>query len=276
MYTHYGKALYQFGRHPRFRLRSPPGRDYFRAVKMRDLERLTGVHRETIRVYFRHGLLPEPSRPAPNVADYDDSHAQAILAVRKLQRDDGLTLPQIKEALSGKSGEGRVDAAAFRNLEALVAARVGFDGEVLIETLTQAWPHAEDDAKVFEGLGIVEILETPKGPALSIMDSRILTIWQLMRAEGYTEENGFPPSVVDFYAGPANEIARAESQRFLDATAGRMSDAEAAALFHAGIRHMIDFFGLLRLKRLMTYIHLDDAAVSQGDGTRRDANGPPR
>src|SRR3546814_7150816 len=97
---------------------------------MRDLERRTGVHRETIRVYFRHGLLPEPARPAANVVDYDDSHVQAILAVRKLQRDDGLTLPQIKFALRGQTGDGRVAAATFRNLQTIVAARVGFDAEV--------------------------------------------------------------------------------------------------------------------------------------------------
>lgn len=244
-------------------------------MKMRDLEKRTGVHRETIRVYFRHRLLPEPDRPATNVADYGEEHVQAILAVRKLQRDDGLTLPQIQEALSGQNSDGRVDAAAFQNLEALVAARVGFEGEVLIETLTSAWPNALADAKVFEKLGIVTVLKTAKGPALSIMDSRIVTIWQLMRAEGYTEENGFPPEVVDFYAGPADLVAREESQRFVDATEGRMSDPDAARLFHAGIRHMIDFFGLLRLKRLMHYIHFDDASGHAVAATR-DAKGPPR
>lgn len=244
-------------------------------MKMRDLEKRTGVHRETIRVYFRQGLLPEPSRPATNVADYGEAHVQAILAVRKLQRDDGLTLPQIKEALRGQNGDGRVDAAAFQNLEALVAARVGFEGEVLVETLSATWPNAEKDARVFQDLGIVEIIDTGKGPALSIMDSRMVTIWQLMRAEGYTEENGFPPTIVDFYAAPADLVAREETQRFVEATEGRMSDADAAVLFHAGIRHMIDFFGLLRIKRLMRYIHFD-AASGHVDAARRDANGPPR
>jgi hypothetical protein len=56
-------------------------------------------------------------------------------------------------------------------------------------------------------------------------------------------------------------VAREESRRFVAATEGRMSDADAAVQFHAGIRHMIDFFGLLRLKRLMSYIHFD---VSSG------------
>ena len=240
---------------------------------MRDLEQRTGVHRETIRVYFRHGLLPEPSRPAANVADYDESHVQAILAVRKLQREDGLTLPQIKEALKGQHSDVRVDAASFQNLEALVSARVGLSGEVLIDTLAQVWPNAATDAEVFKDLGIVEIIETKDGPALSIVDSRLVTIWQLMRAEGYNEENGFPPTIIDFYTGPADEVARAEARRFLEVTKGRMSDADAARLFHTGIRHMVDFFGLLRLKRLMSYIHFESGA-DRVDSTLRDAKKP--
>src|SRR3546814_861917 len=135
--------------------------------------------------------------------------------------------------------------------------------------------HAESDARVFADMGLIDLLQRPGGPALSIMDSRIVTIWQQMRAEGYTEENGFPPTVVDFYAEPADKIAREESQRFVDATEGRMNDADAAVLFHAGIRHMIDFFGLMRLKRLMRYIHFDDRA-GQVDAARLAAKGPPK
>lgn len=259
----------------RLALQQPPGSAYSRGVKMRDLERRTGVHRETIRVYFRHGLLPEPARPAANVADYDDSHVQAIITVRKLQRDDGLTLPQIKEALHGQTGEGRVDAAAFRNLEALVASRVGYDGEVLLSELEKKWPHAASDAKIFADMGIIALIRRRGGLALSITDSRLVTIWQQMRREGFTEDNGFPPTIIDFYTEPADRIARAESQRFVDATAGRMSDADAAALFHAGIRHMIDFFGLLRIKALMRYIQFDNV-TGQVDAARLAAKGPPK
>ena len=245
-------------------------------MKMRDLERKTGVNRETIRVYFRNGLLPDPVRPKPNVADYDESHVQAILAVRTLQRDDGLTLPQIKVALSGQSGERRVDAGALRNIEALVATRVGIDDrQVLISTLTEVWPCAGNDAVKFQEMGLVEIIATRKGPALTITDSRILTIWQQMRAEGYTEDNGFPPTVVDFYKGPAEMIAQQETQRFMDAVGGRMSDADAAAMFHAGIRHMIDFFALLRIKTLMRLIHFD-APPAQATPRTRKVKGPPK
>src|SRR3546814_18680062 len=104
-------------------------------------------------------------------------------------------------------------------------------------------PHAESDRCVFAAGGLLDLLHRPGGHAGNIMDSRIVTLLQQMRAEGYTEENLFPPTVVDFYAEPADKIAREESQRFDDATEGRMNDADAAVLFHAGIRHMIDFFG---------------------------------
>src|SRR3546814_12237702 len=112
------------------------------------------------------------------------------------------------------------------------------DGAVLLETVTAAWPYAEHDAKVFQGLGIVEILDTPKGPALSIMDSRIVTIWQLMRAEGYPEENGFQSTVAASYATPAAMSSRAESHRFIDAPEERMEYAAAARPSTDGITPM--------------------------------------
>ena len=48
-------------------------RNRTKRLKMRDLERATGVGREAIRYYIREGLLPEPERTARNVAWYDES-----------------------------------------------------------------------------------------------------------------------------------------------------------------------------------------------------------
>ena len=47
-------------------------------MKMQDLERATGVGRETIRFYIREGLLPQPERPNRNVAWYDESFVERI------------------------------------------------------------------------------------------------------------------------------------------------------------------------------------------------------
>lgn len=245
-------------------------------MKMRDLETRTGVNRETIRVYLRHGLVPEPLRPKPNVADYNDNHVTAIIAVRDLQRNSGLTLNQIKAVLNGESGDRRVEAAAFPNLEALVATRVGVDDrQVLLSSLLSAWPHAEEDARAFETDGLVTIIQTANGPALSVTDSRLVTIWGEMRGAGYTEANGFPPSIVEFYREPAETIARQESGRFLRAVEGRMNEQDAAALFQVGIRLMLDFFGLLRMKALLRFIH-DNAPPDQENPRSAKVKGPPK
>jgi DNA-binding transcriptional MerR regulator len=245
-------------------------------MKMRDLEHKTGVNRETIRVYFRHNLLPAPTRPKPNVADYDESHVRAIIAVRDLQKNNGLTLRQIKAVLAGVGSDRHVDASAFQNLEALVATRVGLDDhQMLIESLLEVWPHAKEDSETFEKLGLIEIIRTKNGPALSMTDSRLVTIWGEMRSEGYTAENGFPADIVEFYRQPAEQIAKQESARFLRAVQGKMDEHQAAALFQVGIRLMIDFFGLLRIKALMRHLHAG-ALADQLPVSAKKVKGPPK
>lgn len=240
-------------------------------MKMRQLETRTGLNRETIRVYLRNGLVPEPKRPKHNVADYDESHVTAINAVRDLQRDSGLTLNQIKDVLSGQQSTRHIEAGAFQNLEALVATRVGLDDrQVSIASLLKVWPHAEADARTFEKMGLLDIIETKNGPALSVTDSRIVTIWGEMRAAGYTESIGMTPDLLTFYKGPAEAVAKRESALFLEMTEGHIDEQAAAAMFQVGMRLMIDFFNLLRTKALLRFIHRD-----QVEPRSSTVNGPP-
>jgi DNA-binding transcriptional MerR regulator len=244
-------------------------------MKMRELEIRTGLNRETIRVYLRNGLVPEPGRPKHNVADYDESHVTAIIAVRDLQRDSRLTLNQIKDVLSGQQNGRRIEAGAFQNLEALVATRVGVDDrQVTIASLRKVWPHADEDAWAFDAMGLVEIIETRKGPALSVTDSRLVTIWGEMRASGYDDSLGFSPDILSFYKEPAESIARQETSLFIERVEGKMDDQAAAALFQVGMRLMIDFFNLLRTKALLRLIHRDPP-ISQAKPRSRNVKGPP-
>jgi DNA-binding transcriptional MerR regulator len=244
-------------------------------MKMRELEARTGLNRETIRVYLRNGLVPEPLRPKHNVADYDESHITAVIAVRDLQRDSGLTLNQIKDVLNGQHGARRIEAVAFQNLEALVATRVGVDDRpVLIESLIKVWPHAEADARKFAEMGLISIIETRKGPALGVTDSRLVTIWGEMRASGYTEALGFTPDVVAFYKEPAESVARQETEAFTNVVGGKLNDQDAAALFQVGMRLMIDFFNLLRTKALLRQLHRF-TVENQEKPRSRKVNGPP-
>jgi DNA-binding transcriptional MerR regulator len=249
-------------------------------MKMRDLEARTGINRETIRVYLRHGLVPDPRRPLPNVADYDESHVRAILAVRELQRESGLTLRQIKDSLRGKMSDRRIEAGAFQNLEALVATRVGMDPRpIAISTLVKAFPHAEADARVLESIGILEILKGASGPALSVTDARFVTIWGELRTAGFNENNGFSPHLLSFYAEPAEFVATREAAIFLERTEGKISDEQAAAMLQSALRLMLDFFGLLRMKAFLRNIHRDNPkllTVPQRKPRARKAKGPPK
>jgi DNA-binding transcriptional MerR regulator len=249
-------------------------------MKMRDLEARTGLNRETIRVYLRHGLVPEPRRPLPNVADYDESHVRAILAVRDLQRNSGLTLRQIKDSLRGRMSDRRVEAGAFHNLEALVATRVGLDNRPIpIANLVKAFPHAEADARVLQSIGILNILNDPAGPSLSVTDSRLVTIWGELRTVGFNEEAGFSPEILSFYIEPSEFVARRESAIFLERTEGKISDEQAATMLQSALRLMLDFFGLLRMKSWMRHIHrgtLRPTARPQHKPRARKAKGPPK
>ena len=228
-------------------------------MKMRDLEARTGVSREMIRIYLRHGLVPAPVRPARNVADYDESHVRTIIAVRDLQRESGLTLGQIGRGLDGQSTGRRIEAGAFQNLEALVASRVGVDDQrVTVAALKQSAPHAQEDAEAMQAIGLVDILQTASGPALSLTDARLVSIWSEMRQHGFTEDNGFPPDILTFYVEPAETIAEREASIFLDRTEGKIDEVAAAAMLQKALPAMLDFFGLLRLKAFLRRIHRDE------------------
>ncbi len=232
-------------------------------MKMRELEGQTGVNRETIRVYFREGLLPEPSRPARNVADYGDEHVRAVLAVRKLQRESGMTLPQIKSVLNGANTSGRsLGASAFSHLEELVSSRVGVQlGLVSLASIAEQYPEAVADARAFDRIGTIDLIDTPDGKALSVTDAGLLGIWGRMRQAGFNEERGFPPEILDYYIEAAEYVAGMEAKLFLERVEGKMDEIEAAEMLEVALPAMLDFFGIIRQKVFLRNIGQETRSV---------------
>jgi DNA-binding transcriptional MerR regulator len=232
-------------------------------MKMRELEAKTRVNRETIRVYFREGLLPEPSRPARNVADYGEDHVRAVIAVRKLQRDSGMTLPQIKASLNGERTQRGLDASAFSHLEELVASRVGVkQGLVPLSALLDQSPMAVTDAQSLDRIGIIDLVASRAGPMLSITDAGLVNIWGQMRQAGFDEERGFPPEILVYYIEAAEYVAGMEADLFLERVEGRIGEDEAAEMLEFALPAMLDFFGIIRQKSFLRNI---------GTRTRRGA-----
>lgn len=244
-------------------------------MKMRELESRTGVNRETIRVYFREGLLPEPRRPARNVADYDEDHVRAILAVRRLQREAGMTLPQINATLNGDSAGLSLGASAFAHLEELVSARVGVrQGLVPLVSLLEQNAKAEIDAKALGRIGIIDLVETPEGAMLTITDAGLVTIWGRMREIGFDEDHGFPPEILDYYVEAAEYVAGKEARLFLERFEGRIAQDQAAAMLEFALPMMLDFFGIMRQRAFLRNIRdktrkgADIPAVAPGSARR--------
>lgn len=225
-------------------------------MKMRELELRTGVHRETIRVYLRHGLIPPPERPRKTVAHFSEEHVQAIKAVRRLQQEDRLSLAQITGIVNGQAVHQPVSVSAFAQLEQLVAARVGLeDTLVTLDALANRYPHAHTDAKALAKTKAVEIIKDDKGvDALSRTDAQLVSIWGEMRKKGFTDNLNFRADMLDFYVDAANFVAAWDARTFLDRTEGRIDATTAAEMIEHALELMLNFFGLLRRKAFMEAI----------------------
>lgn len=220
-------------------------------MKMRELEQRSGVRREMIRFYFRNGLLPDPTRPKPNVAFYGDEHVRSLLAIRRLQTEQRLSIDEIKRAVNGKSTGAPSDATTFRHLDELVAARLGADQTLVpLDSIKERNPKAETDAKALHKAGAIKLVSTKGQRCLSRMDAQIVAIWGDMRAAGYREDTGFDASVTELYVGRAKDLAKAEIAAFLARTPDYEPERKAE-FAQIGLTHMMNLFSLLRMKAVL-------------------------
>jgi DNA-binding transcriptional MerR regulator len=134
-------------------------------MKMRELERRTGVSRQMVQFYLAHGLLPEPVRPKANVAEYGEEHVRAIEVIRRLQTEGRLKIQEIKQALAGGAAASPGEVAVLPHLDRLFALRAGVDTQLVpLASIERRNPKARADARVLEQIGAIEI-ETQDGPA---------------------------------------------------------------------------------------------------------------
>ncbi|BBF69935.1 hypothetical protein [Sphingomonas bisphenolicum] len=191
---------------------------------------------------------------------------QAILAVRRLQRENRLTLAQIKAIIGGEGTEGRVEASAFDQLEQLVAHRVGVDGPpVTIASLLERYPHAVEDARTLAKIGILDIIETEQGKALSITCAQLVRIWGDMRKAGFDQRLDYTPDILGFYTEAADFVGRWEAVTFMERVEGHIDVGQAATMVEHALPLMLDFFGLMRQRAF--FRHVD--AIRAGRETER-------
>lgn len=233
-------------------------------MKMQELERRTGVGREAIRGYLRHGLIPAPERPKKTVAVYNERHVKAILAVRGLLKGSRLTLTQIASIIGGDVNEQRVVSDAFVHLEQLVTARIGLDESVVpLSQLAVRYKYAQIDVIALADAGILSIVQDSIGAdAVTITDAELVAIWGEMRVAGFDERLDFVPTMLSFYVDAAKFVGSREAATFLERVSGRVDEVSAAVMVQQALPLMLNFFGILRQREFMTNVRAGQPAAS--------------
>lgn len=66
------------------------------ALKMKELMALSDESKSTILYYVKEGLLPQPSKPKPNVHLYDESCVQILKFIKYLQQNFSYSIAEIQ------------------------------------------------------------------------------------------------------------------------------------------------------------------------------------
>jgi DNA-binding transcriptional MerR regulator len=219
-------------------------------MKMRELEERSGVGRETIRYYIRTGLLPEPARAKPNVADYSDEHVRRLAVIRRLQAERHLPLGFIKQVLD-RPNAGEI--APLPGLDALIAASLGVGPANGGTPLAAAAAEAGLTRAELEVLARDGVVETADG-ALAPLDLAIAKAWGRVKAAGYSPEAGFFAEDAAIYVEALEPLARREIERFYGRLTGSRTVEDAARLAQAGIELINELLALIRTRILLRLV----------------------
>ncbi len=80
-------------------------------LRMRDLMRLTGMPRSTIQFYSREGLIPGAVRHGQTSMLYPPTAVERIQLIKRLQKEERLTIVEIRRILSLVDQGGEADAS---------------------------------------------------------------------------------------------------------------------------------------------------------------------
>jgi DNA-binding transcriptional MerR regulator len=219
-------------------------------MKMRELEQRSGVGRETIRYYIRMGLLPEPARPKPNVADYADEHVRRLGVIKRLRAETYMPLSFIKQVL-GRPNAGEI--AALPGLDAMLATSLGVapvnGGVPLAKAAAQAGLTLAE-LEVLAHDGVVAVTDGTLAP----VDLAIAQAWGRVKAAGYGPEAGFFAEDARIYVEALEPLTRREIERFYGRLTGSGPIEDFARLGQAGIELINELIAALRTRMLLTLV----------------------
>ncbi len=227
---------------------------------MKELEKASGVGRETIRFYIREGLLPEPVRASRNSASYNEDHVRRLKAIKRLQEERFLPLSVIRSLLDAEDGARWLAPDAFPMLDALLAARTETDGQA--ELLADVVARLDLEPGFAEGHVKTGMISLDEKGAVSARDVRLLATVKHLSDVGFSSRNGFFPEHLGVFVELMDWVVAQEMKLFFRHLAGQIGEAEAADM-------ALD--GITIINEVMAQLHVRGALRALGE-RRRVAN----
>lgn len=201
-------------------------------MRMRDLEKASGISRETIRFYIREGLLPEPERTHRNSATYTEEHLSRLFAIRRLKDERFLPLSVIRALFEGDQPDW-LEQQMMPEIDHLLRARLDAEEEPVdavgfVQSLGGDPDHLADTIAA----GVVNV--GPDG-RLSPRDARILRLLVEASRIGFTRERGYAGAGFGRLAEIMRNLAESEVRDFLARVAPNVGELEAVDMAERGI-----------------------------------------
>jgi DNA-binding transcriptional MerR regulator len=242
-------------------------------LKMRDLERATGVGREAIRYYIREGLLPEPERTARNVAWYDESFVERVSLIKKLQKERYLPLAVIKGIVGAERALSADETRMLLELDGKIvpaADRGGGRRSEQLSTLARRTDLRAAELRELAQVGLVEIVTRDGAQWLEGNAIEIVELWARMRRAGFADALGFGPQALTIYVQFVDWLAREEIRVFTSCVTGKVTPEISRDMAEEGITCVNRMVGLMRETTLLRYIargNLDAPAQENSQDT---------
>jgi DNA-binding transcriptional MerR regulator len=229
-----------------------------RTLKMKDLERASGVGRETIRFYIREGLLPEPERPGRNVAWYDPSFVERLALIKELQEKRFLPLHAIKAIVAGSDvPPSRHEVQALLELDGRLFPAIRGRRAMRPETIAAVARRLSlrpAEVRRLASVGVIELTEHGGETRLDEHAIRVVELWAKLRQAGYTDRLGFRPEKLALYVDVIRWLAREELRLFTRGITGRVRTEAAAHMAEQGITLLNQMIALLRRATLLRFV----------------------
>jgi DNA-binding transcriptional MerR regulator len=237
-------------------------------MRMRELEKASGVGRETIRYYIREGLLPEPSRVSRNSAFYSDDHIHRLRAIKRMQEERFLPLAVIRTLLESEDGDRWLAPEAFPMLDSMLAARLG-DNAARVP-LAQLVEQMAGGQKAVDSLIGINMIAADAAGTVSARDATIARSISDLAEIGFTEDLGFADEQMRFYMDFIEWVTNQEMRLFLERTAGQVGEAKALDMAERGVSVVNELLSQLRTRALLR--KLGERRLIANDNAREHAD----